>query len=42
MGFVGGGLLVAMADPAEALGGHDIAVMTKLEAQRGGGAAARA
>ena len=33
VGFVGGGLLVAMADPADALGVNDIAVMTKLEVQ---------
>ena len=31
VGFVGGGLLVAMADPADALGVNDIAVMTKME-----------
>jgi Type II secretion system (T2SS), protein E, N-terminal domain len=29
--FLGSGLLVAMADPADALGVNDIAVMTKLE-----------
>ena len=33
VGFVGGGLLVAMADPADSLGVNDIAVMTKLEVQ---------
>ena len=33
VGFVGGGLLVAMADPADSLGINDIAVMTKLEVQ---------
>ena len=33
VGFVDGGLLVAMADPADALGVNDIAVMTKLEVQ---------
>jgi Type II secretion system (T2SS), protein E, N-terminal domain len=31
VGFVGGGLLVAMADPADALGVNDIAVMTKMD-----------
>jgi hypothetical protein len=31
VGLVGGALLVAMADPADALGVNDIAVMTKLE-----------
>ncbi len=31
VGFLGKGLLVAMADPADALGVNDIAVMTKLE-----------
>jgi Type II secretion system (T2SS), protein E, N-terminal domain len=31
VGFVGGGLLVAMADPADALGVSDIAAMTKME-----------
>jgi hypothetical protein len=31
VGFVGGGLLVAMADPADALGVNDIAVMTKKD-----------
>ena len=33
VGFVSGGLLVAMADPADALGVNDIAVMTKLDVQ---------
>jgi hypothetical protein len=31
VGFMGGGLLVAMADPADALGVNDIAVMTKMD-----------
>jgi hypothetical protein len=31
VGLIGGALLVAMADPADALGVNDIAVMTKLE-----------
>ena len=31
VGFVGGGLLVAMADPADSLAVNDIAVMTKLD-----------
>src|SRR5918994_3317367 len=31
VGFVGGGLLVAMADPADSLGVSDIAVMTKMD-----------
>ncbi|MET0512236.1 MAG: hypothetical protein ABW135_11220 [Thermoleophilaceae bacterium] len=31
VGFLGKGLLVAMADPADALGVNDIAVMTKLD-----------
>jgi predicted nucleic acid-binding Zn-ribbon protein len=31
IGFMGGGLLVAMADPADALAVNDIAVMTKMD-----------
>src|SRR3954471_15825435 len=33
VGFVGGGLLVAMADPADSLGVNDIDVMPKREVQ---------
>ena len=33
VGFVDGGLLVAMTDPADSLAVNDIAVMTKLEVQ---------
>ena len=33
VGFVGGGLLVAMTDPADSLAVNDIAVMTKLDVQ---------
>src|SRR5215210_7230926 len=33
VGFVGGGLLVALTDPADSLAVNDIAVMTKLDVQ---------
>jgi len=33
VGFMGGGLLVAMTDPSDSLAVNDIAVMTKLEVQ---------